>query len=157
MPFGTGKAVRDWLSHRRQETYPVRAFLDLRRFFELIPAFYEQPDPLPEKALSSLDAAIQTFLRARGFGQALREIRSNTSSLAAFRKRFFLWFNAFQTMKFLHHARDDHYGPMEVREAATQLSALLPRAQIISAPQSIQDLLILYRELEVCAGERASG
>ena len=46
---------------------------------------------------------------------------ASMKSPEAFRTRFFRWFNAFQLMKFVHHARDHFYPDCEADEAARWL------------------------------------
>ena len=145
VPFGTGKAVGAYLKGDEISTYPLRAFLDLKLLFEQLPSLYGKKDctssePLPE--------SVQSFLQKQGFEAALREIRENTSSEAAFRKRFFRWFNGFQAMKFIHHARDHYYGEGKVEEEAQKLLALLPGDQPCAVGLAVGELLIIYRRLD---------
>ena len=38
VPFGTGRAVRDYLATHKFETYPLEAFRDLKQFFSIKPS-----------------------------------------------------------------------------------------------------------------------
>jgi hypothetical protein len=146
VPFGTGQAVSDHRSGREQETYPLEAFQDLRAFLEKVPALWrvsaasvEWPAGLPE--------SVQTFLKQQAFGEVVREITENTSTEAAFRKRFFRWFDGFQAMKFVHHARDHFYGERDVTEEAGKLMALRNRTRLRGHLRTA-DLLKIYREID---------
>jgi hypothetical protein len=148
VPFGTGKAVRDYLNHEQIRTYPLEAFLDLKALFERLPSTYRAEQFLDDKANDDLPASLRTFLDAQGFAAALAEIRENTANEAALRKRFFRWFNGFQVMKFVHHARDHFYGEREVAVEAKKLLEILPTNAQVDMGASPRDLLKIYRDLD---------
>lgn len=148
VPFGTGRAVRDFLADGSLETYPLKAFLDLRRFFEDVGALYRREAGAEAgKALPGSEA-LDCFLEAEGFPQALAEVRANTSSDASFRKRFFRWFDGFRVMKFIHHARDRHYGRGRIEEEAGRLLVCLEGGPGAGAGGGLEALLERYRRLE---------
>ena len=141
VPFGTGRAVRNYLASPSQATYPFAGFLDLKLFLENIhgvsPAEWKR-DRWPE--------TIRTFLAEQQFDSALEEIASNTATAANFRGRFFRWFNGFRAMKFIHHARDCFYGPAPIEQEASKLLASL-RSEYRSVPD-VRQLLDLFRKLD---------
>jgi len=139
VPFGTGRAVSEWLQRPGTKTYPLQAFDDLRVFLQSVPSLMTQPtlQPAPE--------SIRTFLAEQGFDAALAEIRGHTSTPAAFSKRFFRWFDGFRAMKFVHHARDNVYGEEEVDVATAKL---LDRLAHSMAGASTRELLLAYRRLD---------
>ncbi len=139
VPFGTGRAVRDYLATGRFETYPFKAFCDLRELFGRI----------REKTLDSNAIAIpplREFLEQQLFNEALTEIRENTSTPEAFCKRFFRWFDGFRAMKYIHHARDTAYGPSEVVSAVSALPG------IQGGDTTPRELLLNLRAIQRSAG-----
>ena len=148
MPFGTGKAVQDYLVQGKACAYPWPAFLDLKSFFDQLPEIYRHEDFFGRSQVDSLPDSILSFLKKKRFGEALGEIRENTSSEPAFQKRFFRWFNGFLAMKFIHYARDHYYGKGKVTEEAKKLLALLPGGDPGSADLSVRELLRIYRRIE---------
>jgi hypothetical protein len=148
VPFGTGRAVREYLAHGALHTYPLEAFLDLRMFFEGIGGL-EPDEARPGHLLAqAASEAMRRFLAGEGFSEALAEIRANTSSAAAFRKRFFSWFDGFRVMKFIHHARDGHYGRRPIETEAARLLARLELEGDRRAGDAPGELLERYRRLE---------
>ena len=140
VPFGTGKAVGEYLENPKLETYPLDAFLDLGKICQL-----------PEKAAgegfhmddSSLMDSVKTFLEPLRISEVIEEIKKNTSNSAAFQKRFFRWFDGFMAMKFVHHARDKYYGAREVYGEASRLARLTwPKSEPSSG---VKELLGVYR------------
>jgi hypothetical protein len=138
VPFGTGRAVSDWLQRSGRKTYPLQAFDDLRVFLQSVPSLKGSP-------LEGMPESIRTFLAEQDFEQALGEIRSHTSTPAAFTKRFLCWFDGFRAMKFVHHARDRFYGDEEVQVASAKL---LTRIGKLPVGGSLSELLHAYRKLD---------
>ncbi|HEX7862851.1 MAG TPA: hypothetical protein VF773_21140 [Verrucomicrobiae bacterium] len=135
VPFGTGRAVREFLSTGKLETYPLRAFEDLKELFALVDALRHFDSPLEKVA-----APLESFLNSHNTSQVLAELRKHTATLETFRARFFRWFDGFLAMKYIHHARDTSYGPGEL-----MLSA---KALIGSSRENARDLLLQYRNLQ---------
>ena len=137
VPFGTGRAVSQLLEGTGSlTTYPPEPFRMLRTLFEELDKMYEEDGPAP--ALTSL---LSDFLETQSFSAALAEIRSNSASLPAFRKRFWRWFSMFRIMKFLHFARERAYADIPVEEAAMGFMKL-------TEPVTMEQLLLKFRELD---------
>jgi hypothetical protein len=148
VPFGTGKAVQAHLAGNKISTYPLEAFLDLKMLFDGLPAT-DRDEPLLWSDLGEgLPESLRTFLREQRFTEALAEIRDNTSTPAAFRTRFFRWFNGFQAMKFIHHARDHYYGERAIETDAERLLELLVERVGCKVGGSTRELLLAYRRLD---------
>ena len=117
VPFGTGAAVRR-LSGCEDPlmTYNPRPFAFLNELFLAINQ--------PEQLAGSWPEPLQSFLDTQDFKGALKEIRSNSASASAFRKRFWRWFSMFRIMKFLHYAREQGYPDIPVGEAVQRFISL---------------------------------
>lgn len=135
VPFGTGRAVRDFLATGMFETYPLQAFRDLKELFSSVPGLRES-----SAEIKNLAAPLREFLRVQKVDSALDQIRAHTTSAATFASRFFRWFDGFMAMKYIHHARDAAYGPAEITSAARELLALPENAPVA--------LLHRYRALQ---------
>jgi hypothetical protein len=144
VPFGTGAALlRAANSGTGLQTYPVQVFRDMRELCRLV-----EVNSVADLQLnaSGLSPPLRAYLNEQDFAGKMREIRANVASPAAFRKRFFRWFNAFRFMKFVNFARRDFYAGQPVATAAAELLAwTAPDAQ---ASSKTFDLLEAYRALE---------
>jgi hypothetical protein len=152
VPFGTGPVVSR-LSTGKDAllSYDPGPFSMLKAFFAGIGkkdihrnhGSANQKDPYPQ--------ALQSFLESQDFTGALDEIRANSASEAAFRKRFWRWFNMFRIMKFLHYAREHGYPDVPVGEAAAELLRRIdPEGKgIPSVGTDPKKLLLIYRMLEM--------
>jgi len=155
VPFGTGKAVREFLEGQETKTYPLEAFLDLRQLFFCPPLMFRHGERFLDECAGQLPESVRGFLQRRGFAKVMKEIHGNTSTNAAFRKRFFRWFDAFLAMKFVHYARDQHYGDGNLREQAAQLLALVDCTGQVPGDFSGRELLKIYRTLDRAAKQEA--
>ncbi|MEM7660434.1 MAG: glycosyltransferase family A protein [Bacteroidota bacterium] len=136
VPFGTGKAIGDWLAGEQlaYPTYALATFQELRTFLNQVPQLYtEAPRELPP--------AIRAYLKAEGFTQKLAEFRKHVSSQDAFVKRLYQWFDGLKVLKYVHFARDQFFGETEVLTAAR---ALLQEVGEVPAEDPVK-LLEQYR------------
>ncbi len=138
VPFGTGRAVREYLDAGKVDSYPLQAFDDLRFFFADLPELYESDAPSMH-----CSEALQNFLKEQHVSARLKSIRENTRNQLSFQKRFFRWFDGFMAMKFIHFARDQMYGSGDVLEVARELYGR--RTRQIFRPVRGAELLMAYR------------
>jgi len=146
VPFGTGKAMGDWL-RQVEPGYaadPLQGFLDLKQMGETLPA-WPVTTLLGQHWLETLSQPLQAFLSSQACVAKLVEISCNSASPASFRKRFFLWFNGFRAMKCLHELRDQAYGHSELLSASAELLEL---AWQIREPLAARTLLERFRQLD---------
>jgi len=134
-------------------TYHPEPFRMLAGLFGEIDGLAEEQSAAP--VLDSQPRVLSDFLETQDFRAALAEIRGNSASPDAFRKRFWRWFNMFRIMKFLHHAREHGYPDVEVGEAAFQMLTFITSPynfETIDGPD-ISRLLIQYRGIDRYSGK----
>lgn len=119
VPFGTGRSIKQHLENERSvsKTYHPHTFVLLKDFFEQMPMWFEKTT-LPSAEILDFLGGETTF---RG---VIDEIREQCKTKDAFQKRFFRWFNAFKTLKFVHHMRDTKLGDCDVVGAALELEKM---------------------------------
>jgi glycosyltransferase involved in cell wall biosynthesis len=140
VPFGTGKAVGDALeSDEISQTYPLEPFFELKEFFTNI----DRDNLISDSP--HIPPGLTPFLEQTNFSSAIQEIAAQTSSASAFRGRFFRWFDAFRLLKFVHFARDRHFGSREVCKTANELLQILAPTAVSSDPT---ELLNIYRQIQ---------
>jgi hypothetical protein len=152
VPFGTGPVV-DRLSTGDDplHTYDPRLFSMLKALFADMGNAEIHRDPWPGNLHAARTEPLLSFLENQDFDGALKEIRENSASAPAFRKRFWRWFNMFRIMKFLHWARERGYPDIPVGEAAAKLLRLIdPEGKgIPSVGSDLKKLLLIYRMLDL--------
>ncbi len=119
VPFGTGPVTSKFLTGeiRSLSTYHPAVFDDLRDFLATVPLMYLSRAGELERQFLAYPPSIRENLKT-GFFDRIGEIRKNCRGEAAFRKRFFRWFNVFRVLKFINQAHRDHYDRLPVDRAA---------------------------------------
>ncbi|MCO6500462.1 MAG: glycosyltransferase family 2 protein [Vicingus serpentipes] len=142
VPFGTGKAMRDFLLDREQtiQSYHVNSYIDLKRFCELLPDLYDNP-------FVEFPTSINEFLGSIDWEINYKKIRKNSTSKTHFVKLFYSWFNAFKVLKCMHFLRDNYYPDQPVLESGNQLLSMIGEQQ----ENSTNSILKKYRDLDIIA------
>lgn len=133
VPFGTGAAMTRILENGFNcvQTYNPDSYTWLGQFFNLVPSFFRsEPSKVAEMACS-LPEPISGYLNACDLTHHVAEINANSAGLAAFAKRFYMWFNAFRIMKCLNHLRANCHPALPVHLA---VDAMLKRNGFRSIP-----------------------
>ncbi len=148
VPFGTGKAIGDWVEENCADyyTYSFAIFELLKSFVDIVPL-------LRETDLKELDwtnnlegkVKFEQFLENTGFTECLHEIRSNTKGYKTFIKRFYQWFDAFKILKLVHYMRDEYYPNSTI---LNQAKSLLQKMGDYSCPNTTKETLEMFREIE---------
>ena len=147
VPFGTGKAISDWVSNDLEEymTYDVKIWDLLKSFSATIPLL--QTKELKDTPFfnKSENKPFIDFLNLNNFNEDLKGIRSNSTNAESFLKRFFVWFNAFRVLKLVHFLRDEQYPNQPIFKQATLMAQKRAFSQNESNNKS---LLQAYRVFE---------
>lgn len=139
VPFGTGRSIGEMLKGERdiKKSYSFETFETLKECFVQLDSWYINEPQFHEKLIE--------FVGKEELIKKVNEIRQQSTSKSKFRKRFFLWFDAFMTLKFTHFLRDHHY-PLEPLENSVPklLNSALPQPN----KQSIKEVLKVMREID---------
>lgn len=119
VPFGTGKAIGDWIDEGKQVyyTYAIENYLILKDWLNEAPSFFEEKLPF------SGHPVFDQFLIQIGVEEAVQRIKDNTANHISQMQKFYQWFDAFQLMKAFHFLRDHNASNIPLVEAAGQLIA----------------------------------
>jgi hypothetical protein len=122
-------------------TYNPAAFKDLRTLFDMADLLYNSSD----NNYNALPESVKLYIDKNEWEQKIVEIRENTANSAAFKKRFFNWFNMFKIVRFLNTAHHELFAKIAVTQAAT---CLLQNISVVCNGSSPEELLVCYRGLE---------
>jgi hypothetical protein len=144
VPFGTGRSIMDILSKNQADyqTYHPNIFMDLKRFCASVDQLWSGDY---ETFMVNQGNSIQEFIATIPFVDQVSKIKQHVSSEKQFIKSFYTWFNGFMILKFVHFARDHHYGKMGILEACHWL---ISQSTTESKPDDKETMLILMRELD---------
>jgi glycosyltransferase involved in cell wall biosynthesis len=146
VPFGTGRAMAEWMQADKTmlDTYNFAGFRDLRVFFKHITSFYQASDARIKAIATMLPESLQAFMPDEELAVKIVEINRQSTSESTFRHRFYLWFNGFKVLKFIHFARDHFYENEPVMTCAAQLSETY--FGIKSNTGRVKELLQIFRK-----------
>jgi hypothetical protein len=147
VPFGTGASIGKLDADQSSTllTYNIQAFKELARLFEHVDALFECSVQELADQYRSLPKGLRLFIDEKDWTKKITEIKSNTSGLLSFRKRFFEWFNMFKIVKYLNYVHTEFFEKKPVDIAASELLKL--RGVILKSSKP-PDLLQYYRKLE---------
>ena len=139
VPFGTGRAIQEMVEGKRnvENTYAFDSFELLRETFEEVESWYDELPKLPSPFVD--------FVGMEKLTNKVAEIRQQSTTVESFVKRLFHWFDAFQTLKFMHYLRDYCFPQESLIDASSKLLAAL---NINNKAEGEADLLLLFRKID---------
>ena len=147
VPFGTGVLIGKLDADQSATllTYNIEAFKKLGSLFEQVDTLFECPVQELAGQYLALPYDLRLFIDENEWIKKIIEIKSNTSRLLSFRKRFFEWFNMFKIVKYLNYVHTEHFEKKPVDVAASEL---LKELGVILESSDPLNLLQYYRKLE---------
>ena len=143
VPFGTGKAVNDWLNKGSLETYYPKSFEDLKKFYTKL-NLVEDYNLLLNKWLESLPESIIEFTQTIDLRMHVERIKRNSRDLNSFKMNFHRWFDGFKVLKYVHFARDHFYPNLPIKEACDWLF----EQQGLPKQESAMEMLLHLRQVD---------
>ncbi len=144
VPFGTGKAVNDWLINGKLESYNHLIFSDLLLLNKSINSSKDLRSVVLDLNTAQWPDSISKFLQTIDFELNIERIFNNSGSIEAFKSNFYNWFDAFKVLKFVHFARDNYYQNTPIFEGAYALLS----SKGIKPKSTTKELLIQYRNID---------
>lgn len=146
VPFGTGRAMLKYLNSPNDgiQTYALNSFLDLIPLFSQVDGFWGMDEPSIVNCVDKLPQALRDFLILNNCSSEILRAIHNTANKQSFRKRFFLWFDAFMLLKYLNYTNEMHHSKQPVTTEAVRLANLI--GMQITESESSMELLNMYRE-----------
>ena len=148
VPFGTGPVIAKMIvgDEMSYMTYNTEGFEYLKLFFDKINLLYDSDMNFSGRIVEDLHNSLQEFLAENDWMGKLSEIKNNTATMAAFRKRFFNWFNMFRMVKYMNLLHSGRYlSKIPVEKAAGDF---LGKTGKPSEYDNVRELLEIYRAME---------
>jgi hypothetical protein len=149
VPFGTGRAVGDMLAEGEQRLlfYQPIVFSIVGEWLTCVAEHTEADAVSLLNSAARISAVLHEFLEQTGFSEAWENLRNNNRESTKLKAAFHGWFDAFRTMRLIHHLSDRAY-PRIAPETA--VAPLLERAGQVS-PDTVGGQLKLLRRLQGAA------
>ncbi len=135
VPFGTGPELIKLVerNHIVKYTYRFEAFQLLKMLFDSVDNFFRISEAEAVKIIQTFPKPVCDFLKEDHFIAKLNEINQNTSTLNAFRKRFFNYFNAFKILKYLNYLHPVYFTPADVKTEYATLKKFISDGMLAPA------------------------
>jgi len=146
VPFGTGKAITDYLSDGIQMSYALNAISEFGDLFNSANEYLKLSELDMELYWLNKSQLAWECIKKQGVVSEILQLKKNTSDDKTLLDRYKKWLNPFRLMKFLHEMRDRSYPDLEVGQCAREL--LVKRGMDISAIHSNEELLSIFRKLD---------
>jgi hypothetical protein len=147
VPFGTGASIGKLTEENSPTymTYNIQAFKDLRLFFGMTEKIYKCKHKELTVLFKFLPPSLKLLIGENEWIKKMTEIKSNTSYLESFKKRFFGWFNMFRIVKYMNFVHQENFEKKPVEVSAMEL---LEKRGIPLKSKNPLDLLLCYRSME---------
>jgi hypothetical protein len=146
VPFGTGRAVGDMLAAGGGQLffYQPRLFGIVGQWLKCVEEHGgADGNRLLERA-GEISPHLRTYLEQAGFGEAWGNLSRNSREEQRLMASFHGWFDAFRTMRLMHHLTDSAYPRIPAEEA---VPPLLERAGLDS-PDALGGLIECLRTIQ---------
>lgn len=140
VPFGTGKAMDDWISNSKSTFYSYHPsiFNDISELLKTVPLLYKNDDI--SEITKNLTPEIRAYLELENFSSIVIAINKQSSHLDTFIHRWFSWLNGLKVLHLAHYLRDNKYESIPICTAVD--------ASVKNEESTTLQLLKKYRKLD---------
>ncbi|MEO6190564.1 MAG: hypothetical protein ABIO44_09665 [Saprospiraceae bacterium] len=143
VPFGTGKAISQYLETGFQKTYALDSILLFGQLIKCIGSFYTYTEAEIITQLNHIHPGLAHYFISEGFLTEIKLCKKNCKHTNSFHKRLLRWLNPFRLMKYLHEMREHGFSDQEVSIEARKLLTLMN--EDVTSDSSNLSLLKRYR------------
>jgi len=148
VPFGTGRSMTDYSSNKKDIlVYDPEVYLILKDWLKLFNSdLLLNPDSILEKS-KEIHIELYDFLVSREFNIDWGKILDNSKSSKQIDYQRKNWFDAFETLKLLHHLRDTSFPMMNIKIGVEKLFKVVEHSakfDIKSAVNNNEELFAFY-------------
>ncbi|NWG29057.1 MAG: glycosyltransferase [Ignavibacteriaceae bacterium] len=126
VPFGTGRSITDFLSNNKIiKVFDPEVYLILKEWLVLFNSDLSlNPDLLLQDS-RKIHPELNNFLGIRGFRSDWQKILDNSKSKSQLDYQRKNWFDAFETLKLIHHLRDTFSPMMDITSGTEKLFKII--------------------------------
>ncbi|HSW55379.1 MAG TPA: hypothetical protein VLH59_09825 [Ignavibacteriaceae bacterium] len=122
VPFGTGRTMNDISSNKKNIfLYDADVYIILKDWLELLNSDLSLNPSLILKETKIIHPELYNFLESRGFSNDWEKILENSKSLKQLDYQRKNWFDAFETLKLIHHLRDTSFPMIDIDSGVEKL------------------------------------
>ena len=122
VPFGTGRSMADFSSNKKDILlYDPEVYIILKEWLKLFNSDLLLNPDLIARETKKIHPELNNFLEGRGFRDDWKKILENSKSIKQLDYQRKNWFDAFETLKLIHHLRDTSFPMMDVKTGVEKL------------------------------------
>lgn len=151
VPFGTGKSMTNYLSNKKEILlYDPDEYIILKDWLELLNSDLSLNTEIIIKEAKKIHRELFNFLESRGFSEDWDQILSNSKSEKQLNYQRKNWFDAFKTLKLMHHLRDTSFPMLDIKSGVEKLFKFVGHSGQIDFNKYDSDVDTFY---ETCLAE----
>jgi hypothetical protein len=147
VPFGTGKAMKEWISTRNLLTYNPLIYKDLTKFINDVNLIYERSINDEPMVSINLPESLKEFLREEEWAEKIKICLTSSRNERGFKYHFYKWFSGLKIIKYLNFAANHFYPDVPLEEAAKWVLSNQYGIRITEY-NSNNELLELFRHID---------
>ena len=148
VPFGTGRTMNDISSNKKNIfLYDADVYIVLKDWLELFKSDLSVNSSLIIKEAKIIHPELYNFLESRGFSKDWKKILDNSKSVKQLDYQRKNWFDAFETLKLIHHLRDTSFPMMEIKAGVEKLFQVVQHSakfELSGEKNTIEKLYVDY-------------
>ena len=146
VPFGTGKSMTEISSDKKEILlYDPEVFIILKNWLRIFNSdLLLNLDSIMSKA-KKIHPELFHFLESRGFCNDWEKILGNTKSAKQLDYQRKNWFDAFETLKLIHHLRDASFPMMDIKSGSEKLFELVEHHSVYDSILESNDTESVYQ------------
>jgi hypothetical protein len=122
VPFGTGRTINDISSNKKNILlYDADVYIILKDWLELLNSDLSLNSSLIVKGAKTIHPELYNFLESRGLSKDWKKILENSKSIKQLDYQRKNWFDAFETLKLIHHLRDTSFPMIDIDSGVEKL------------------------------------
>lgn len=146
VPFGTGKAITDFINLETPDnymSYSFDSFKDLKELIINLPSIFEQKE-FKELVLPH---SIQEYLKTINGTNRFENILKQSPKWETFESRFYSWFDGLKVLKFIHFCRDHYYPNNKIKNVILDWNTATNILDI-NSDSTKKEILLRQRQLD---------
>ena len=148
VPFGTGRSITDFIINKKNILlYDADVYVILKNWLELLHSDLSlNPDLILIEA-KKIHPELFNYLENRGFRMDWEKILENSKSVKQLEYQRKNWFDAFETLKLIHHLRDTSFPMMNIESGVEKLFQVVKysvKFETLGDKNNLEDLYTVY-------------
>jgi hypothetical protein len=145
VPFGTGRSITDFIINKKNILlYDAEVYIILKNWLGLLHSDLSLNSGLILKEAKKIHPELFNYLVNRGFRMDWEKILENSKSVKQLEYQRKNWFDAFETLKLIHHLRDTSFPMMNIESGIEKLFQVVKHSANFETPGDKNNLEDLY-------------